>query len=117
MEKVDIRVSSRLLEIESYIGLVRHHEAAAKTNEWLKRKSIQLDIALEEIFIHSVDAKIFAVLKTNPIITKCRSLDAIHLATALLFKANYGMAMSLFSYDKNMNKNALALGFEIISKT
>jgi predicted nucleic acid-binding protein len=46
-------------------------------------------------------------------LSKCKSLDAIHLATALNMSEKYGISeICVCSFDKNMLKVAKELGFE-----
>ena len=79
----------------------------------MSEKTDELDEMLKNINYKSIDKSIEQVIVKNKILASCKSLDAIHLATALYFRENAkGQHIVLCSFDKNMLKIAKELGFE-----
>jgi hypothetical protein len=51
------------------------------------------------------------IIKNNNL-CKCRSLDAIHIATALIIKSNIiGDNINFYTFDTNMHEIAMNFGF------
>jgi len=76
-------------------------------------KTDELDGMLKHINYKSIDKSIEQVIIQNKKLASCKSLDAIHLATALYFRENVkGQDIILCSFDRNMLKVAKELGFE-----
>jgi predicted nucleic acid-binding protein len=108
------RVSSILLKIETNVSLQRYY----KTNmhrfdaDWLARKEKLLDDLLNDVFYKAIEEPFGNAIAKNKLITGCKSLDAIHIATALFFKQNSkNETIHVCSFDKNMLAVAKELGF------
>ena len=52
--------------------------------------------------------------KPTPALGECRTLDALHLATALELRSRWGGAMAICSLDAEMLATAGHLGFELL---
>lgn len=111
---IDSRVSSRLLEIETFINIHRYKMEKRKSEAWLTKVLTLNSECLDEISLLSLDSKVTEVVHTNPLLIKCRSLDASHLATAILFQKSHRDIIKVFSYDKRMNDVAQALNLNTI---
>lgn len=92
-------ISSVLLEVESFRALVRHAPAAAA----------RLPAVLDAIELIDLTARVRRLAKAVDPIT-VRSLDAIHLATAVLVGADL---TSFVTYDKRLGDAAAAAGLPV----
>jgi predicted nucleic acid-binding protein len=103
------RVSSILLKIETLIVLRRTYENKKNklADDWLGKKKKILDEYLNEvtymIIDHNIERKIYFQRK----LANCRSLDAIHMATAIQFREiNNNEKTYLYTFDKTMHSLA-----------
>ncbi|GHU42100.1 hypothetical protein FACS1894190_11030 [Spirochaetia bacterium] len=111
------KASSILLRIESLVSLRRfyeHNKHRLETN-WLALKTSELNNFLREVTCLIIDKTIENITLQNKNLAKCRTLDAIHLATALDIKNNSNNAydMKLYTFDVNMYD--LAKDFDFIT--
>jgi predicted nucleic acid-binding protein len=104
-----IRVSSLLLKIET-INVLRRTYEHYKTKldpDWLTLKTKELDEYLNEVNFRIIDEEIERIIYLKKDLSKCKTLDAIHIATALEFKKiDSSKEYILYSFDQNMNKLA-----------
>jgi predicted nucleic acid-binding protein len=101
-----IRVSSILLKVETIIALRRIYENNKNKlkTEWLNQKTKLLDDFLNEVNYRVLGNKIEREIHTRKELAQCRSLDAIHIATALLFREmNNNNETNLYTFDKTMH--------------
>ncbi len=112
----DIRVSSILLRAECIITLRRiHFNYKNKLPEtWLKEKEIELKNLLQEVTLRIFDKSILDIIEIKNELSNCRTLDAIHLATAIVFKDNFGDKLYICSFDKNMRRISKKVGFNVL---
>jgi predicted nucleic acid-binding protein len=112
----DIRVSSILLRAECIITLRRiHFNYKNKLPEtWLKEKEIELNNLLQEVTLRIFDKSILDIIEIKKVLSNCRTLDAIHLATAIDFKDNFGDKLYICSFDKNMRRISKKAGFNVL---
>ena len=103
-----IRVSSLLLKIETVITLRRIFENNNSLgNEWLGKKTKILDEYLNEVYYETINVKIEKRINMQKELAQCRTLDAIHIATALQFREiNNNEETCLYTFDKNMHNLA-----------
>ena len=106
---IDTRVSSRLLEVETFINIHKYKTEKRKSVAWLNKILTLNSDCLDEINLLSLDSKVTEVVYANPDLVKCRSLDASHVATALLFQKSHQETIKVFSYDRRMNEVAKTL--------
>jgi predicted nucleic acid-binding protein len=78
------RVSSILLDIECTTVLRRLRQTSRQGG--IDRAEERLVLALEEIALKPLDEDIAEVVRSTPDLSGCRTLDAVHLATALYFR-------------------------------
>jgi len=109
------RVSSVLLKIETDISLKRFY----KRNEnrlnidGLAKRKVQLSNLMNDVFFNDITESFADSMIQNDFLSRCKSLDAIHIATALDISEKYGRSeVCLCSFDKNMLRIAKELGLE-----
>ncbi len=115
----DYRVSSILLESECLITLRRffkNNEDNLERN-WLSLKEIELYGLLDEVNIRAFDEALIGYLKLNEELSKCKTLDAIHLATALEFRDKVTVGIGICTYDRNMRRTAGEMNFPVLPHT
>ena len=104
-----IRVSSILLKVETIIALRRTHENNKKKLEkdWLNGKTKIMDEYLSTVNYRVVNDKIEREIYSRKELAQCRSLDAIHIATALQFRElNNNEETYLYTFDTAMHNLA-----------
>lgn len=101
-KKSQIRVSSILLKIETITVLRRtyEHYKSKLSSDWLTIKTKELEEYLCEVNFRIIDEEIEKSIFLKKDMAKCRTLDAIHIATALEFKKiDSSKDFHLYSYD------------------
>jgi predicted nucleic acid-binding protein len=113
-KKSAIRVSSILLRIETVVSLRRIYEYYKKKldDNWLAEKSKTLDEYLNEVNYRIIGAKIEREIYLKKELSKCRSLDAIHIATALKFREMKNVDIVIYTFDKVMHELAAHYRFK-----
>ena len=109
------RVSSILLKIETNVSLQRHYKTNAHSldDNWLTKKEKILNSLLDDVFYKAIDESFGNVIAKDKTIIGCKSLDAIHIATALFFeKYSRDQKLAICSFDNNILAVAKQLGFE-----
>jgi hypothetical protein len=103
-------LSSELVEIECRRVLHRLRMTNDLNDETMVQATERLDAVLKGIDLAAITAAVKQrAMESFPVIIK--TLDAIHLATSLVFQASEGPgSMSVFSHDRSMNLCARALG-------
>jgi predicted nucleic acid-binding protein len=103
-----IRVSSILLRIETVVSLRRTYEYYKNKldDNWLMEKLKILDEYLNEVNYRIIGTKIEREIYLKKELSKCRSLDAIHIATALKFREMNNVDIILYTFDKTMHELA-----------
>ena len=100
-----LRVSSILLKIETVTTLRRIFENNKRnlSSGWLTEKIKTMDEYLATVNFMAVNDRIEREIYSKKELAQCRSLDAIHIATALQFReiAN-NEETNLFTFDKTM---------------
>ena len=114
-KKAEIRVSSILLEAECKITIKRvyAHNKKKLDKFWKEKKLSELDRLIEEINLKNIDSTTIENIDKEDILSECRTLDALHLSTAIELQKELGENLFIFSYDKEFNKVAKQLGFKI----
>ncbi|GHV76305.1 DNA-binding protein [Spirochaetia bacterium] len=109
------RVSSILLRIESLVSLRRFFELNKHKLDtlWLVKKTAELNDFLSEVTYLNIDKTIESVICSNKNLSKCRTLDAIHVATALDIRTNNNDNINLYTFDTDMH--SLAVDFDFIT--
>ena len=76
----------------------------------LRGRMAALDRILQDFDLKMVDRSIEEVIRASPILADCRTLDAIHLATALHFRTAIKGGFEVVTLDKRMGAVARQLG-------
>jgi predicted nucleic acid-binding protein len=111
-----IRVSSILLRLETITVLRRtyEHNKAKLPKLWLAKKTSELNEFLQEVNIRIIDEDIEKIMSLKKEIAKCKTLDAIHIATAIEFSKLVSQKdFMLNTFDKEMAKLARSLKMNI----
>ena len=109
------RVSSHLLCIESYIALQRAGSALAKADtSWITDTMNRISPYLQSITFKYIDDSIEEIIRSNSDLSRCRTLDAIHLGTALYFQSRLSEPLNLCSLDSRMREAASKFGFRLV---
>jgi len=113
-----VRISSILLKFEMNISLRRRikQQKNISGDERLKTRLQNLNNFLSDIFCVDVTEALENSIYSNyDILSKCKSLDAMHIATALDIGEKYGRSeIRICSFDKNMLRVAKEFGFETV---
>jgi predicted nucleic acid-binding protein len=111
--EVERGVTSALTEVECLRALDRFRIAASASESELARRRELVYRLLEEA--EEVDVT-GAVLRraAQPFPTALRTLDAIHLATALLWRDARGEDLVLATHDKRLALAARACGLQVV---
>jgi len=112
-----LRISSVLLKIESNISLHKYYKQNGYKFgiNWFNEKKALRKKLLNEVFLNDITESFADAMEQNNIniLAKCKSLDAIHLATAIDVSEKYGKSeICICSFDKNMLRVAKELGFD-----
>ena len=104
-------ISSELLEIECKRVLLRYRIEDALDDEGLVAAMRRLEAVLDGLDLLELSSGI-KKRAMEPFPTTIKTLDALHLATALKMAEHLdGEELTVYSYDKGMNLCAEALGF------
>ena len=111
-----IRVSSILLRLETITVLRRtyEHNKTQLLSLWLSKKTNELNEFLQEINIRIIDEDIEKIMTLKKEIAKCKTLDAIHISTAIEFSRLVPQKeFVLYTFDKEMANLAKSLKMHI----
>ncbi len=115
-DEATVRVSSILLKLEAITVLRRTYEQNKKKLDpgWMTKKAEELQEYLKEINVRIIDGDIETIVFLRKEIAKCKTLDAIHIATALEFgKLIPASDFHLYTFDRGMAELAKLLKFKI----
>ena len=111
-----IRVSSILLGAECWTGVRRHflRVGIGIQAKWKEERIAFLEKALDQVELKSVDSEIMDILKKNPKLADCRTLDAVHLASAIYFREQADGELFFVTLDPQMRESALKFQFKVL---
>jgi predicted nucleic acid-binding protein len=112
----DERLSSSLLGIECTIAIRRTalFRGGSADDAWAREKLDLLSGVLDEVNFKAIDASIEEMIRLTAALADCRALDAIHMATALHFKAFVEGPLEIVTLDRRMRRVAEKLGFAVL---
>jgi predicted nucleic acid-binding protein len=110
-----VKLGSSLLEAECVTVLRRVAATwpATEATEFLTTRLEWLDRCLVSILVESVNDEVLRRLRNEPRLGNCRTLDALHLATALLFQEQLDERLTVCTLDQRMRATAHSLGFVV----
>jgi predicted nucleic acid-binding protein len=112
--KSGIRVSSILLKIETIITLRRtyNNNKNKLDNKWLDKKLKIFEEYSSEVNFMIINNKIEKEILSRKELALCKTLDAIHIATALKFmEINNNEPVNFYTFDKTMHNLAEIFNF------
>jgi hypothetical protein len=115
-DPVEIRLSSVLSKIECVIGVRRAGtlQKLPPDDPWCLERIRLLETYLEELDCKRIDDDILEIVRKNTQLSNCRSLDAIHIATALFFKTYQDEPIQVVTLDSRMGETASRAGFVVL---
>lgn len=110
------RVGSILLKAECLIVLRRAAFQFEKKLPagWLREREDKLQTYLEEMELKLIDDPVIDIIKNEKKLSSLKTLDALHLASALFFKKAFPESFYLCTFDKQMAEIANKIGFTIV---
>lgn len=110
-----IKLGSILVSIESLNSIRRAFLNLKQKSSILEMKEKEkfCELLVSEISQRHIDQTIYEIIKSKKEISGCRSLDAIHIATALDFKKNSLSEIYICSMDKRLRDVAKKVGFQV----
>jgi predicted nucleic acid-binding protein len=115
-DSAEIRLSSTLAKIECLVGVRRAGtlQKLASDDPWCLERIHLLEAYLEELDCKHVDDDILTTIRRNVVLSDCRSLDAIHIATALYFRPFHDEPIQVVTLDTRMRETAVRAGFTVL---
>jgi predicted nucleic acid-binding protein len=112
----DGRLSSSLLKIECVVAVRRAAllRGLGADDTWAGERLDVLTGFLDALDFKTIDHSIEEIIRLTPALADCRTLDAIHVATALHFKPFVEGALEIVTLDRRMRQTARKLGFEVL---
>jgi predicted nucleic acid-binding protein len=114
-EEATVRVSSILLKLETITVLRRtyEHNKSKLDSSWLNKKTSELSEYFQEMNFRIIDEDIEKVFLLKKELAQCKTLDAVHIATAIeLNKLVPKTKFYLYTFDGGMLKLAKLLKFK-----
>ncbi|MBI2343544.1 MAG: PIN domain-containing protein [Deltaproteobacteria bacterium] len=98
------RVSSILVEAECRIVLRRLHRRQPTRYDlaWLAHAEAVLAQALDELTLRVIDTLILDIVRQEMQLASCRTLDALHVATALFFTQRNTTPIQMCTFDRRL---------------
>lgn len=115
-DDVSIRLSSNLLRVECIIGVRRANlqQRSPEGDEWSAHRIGVLEQYFSGINFKVMDQSVEDVIRKNADLALCRSLDAIHLATAIYFRRYQDEDLYICSLDRRMREIAVNFDFHLL---
>lgn len=115
----EVRLTSVLLEAECVTVLRRAARSLgiAPDAPALHKRVAALEGIRQAMIVRDVDGEVLDVLRRADGLDQCRSLDALHLATAMLFRLHLDEALVICTFDRRMRELATTHGFPVIPVT
>ena len=109
-----VRVSSILLNSECLISLRRIAVSQGLCAGWVQERMRACEPFLAAIVLKYVDQDVDDIIPREERLAGCRTLDAIHLATALHFQPHLDEPLRICSLDVRLRAVAFQVGFEVL---
>jgi hypothetical protein len=115
-DAASVRLSSTLLKIECLIGVRRAGalQHLPPDAPWVEQRADLLQRYTDEVDCKRLDDEIEEIVRQTPALCECRTLDAVHLATALYFRPHHDEPVMVVTLDRRMRGVAARLGFPIL---
>lgn len=106
--------SSKLLAFECANVLIRESHTQSNPDLILKKSLAYLNKLLDYVNIIPINNLILNKVLSDKRISKGRTLDSIHLASALVIKENHDGIFSLATFDNRLAELATELGLSLV---
>jgi len=106
------RLTSILFEAECRTVL-RRADRAGRLALGLPEFERDLSQALTQVSLHDLERGVLDRLASLPELGSCRTLDAVHLATAVLLRERLGTLL-FATFDRDLARCARGLGFAVL---
>lgn len=118
-ESAGTRLASDLLRIECLIAVRRAAilQGLQPDDEWATSRLVELERLYAGMTFKTIDESIEQTIRENPSLARCRSLDAIHLATALYLRPHLEEPLALCSLDRRLREAAAGQGFAVLPES
>jgi predicted nucleic acid-binding protein len=114
-DECEVRYSSLLLRAEALVSLRRAATGKRGADtELLARREGALRQMLSDTNLVPVDSPVVDVIEKERELARCRSQDALHLATAMYIRRETGEPLVICSLDGRMRETARMLRFEVL---
>lgn len=109
------RHSSLLLVAECVVNIRKaaFSSPAKVSDAFVSEKLAALDRLCQAISLRQIDDEVVEILQARPELARSRTLDALHIATALLLQPHVDEPLKLCSLDKRQRGLAQAVGLEV----
>lgn len=115
--KDEYRFSSKLIEVESFINIHKVYRENRKVlnKRWLDESLTRQRELLTGINLKRIGSEIYDKIQKTEKLTFLKSLDSIHLSTALLIADSLKKKLTICAYDRNIRKIASDFDFYLCS--
>lgn len=110
---LEYTISSEIVKIECFRTVDRMRHNLRLSDDVIAERYALLHKAIQTVRFVKLDDSIIE-RATQPFPTIIKSLDAIHLSTAILWKHQEGAPVTFLTHDEQQGKTARALGFEVL---
>lgn len=112
-KKVEYAVSSKLLQVECLRTIDRYKIGMNIPDEQIAKVISKLYESLEHIELIPM-TDIILERASQPFPTSLATLDAIHLASLIEWKANFSKNIIMMTHDKELGQASRSIGFEVL---
>jgi predicted nucleic acid-binding protein len=110
---VDTAIASALAEVECMRALDRMRLAEGLPDEIIAERRHAIYDLLQAVELAGITSSVLA-RAAQPFPTVIRTLDAIHLATALIWRERYRRDIAMATHDRALAAGARAMGMDVI---
>ena len=108
-----VKVASWLLSVEVPIAL-RRAMRGARDSRRLAAKLARFDEDLDGVTLYDDPAGVARIVRRDVRLSRCRAIDAVHAATALLLAEEAGAAVTMTTFDRRLAETARAVGIPVM---
>ncbi len=114
--EIKLGVSSAVLRVECQRALDRIRHERSHSDAAVSMKRAAIDTAIARMKLLEIDARVLD-LAAQPYPTRIATLDALHLATAILYRSNQPPdepPILFATHDRALAKAATAMQFQVV---
>ncbi|EKS10232.1 PIN domain-containing protein [Leptospira santarosai] len=108
---------THVIEIESFINIHKVYRENRKVlnKRWLDESLTRQKNLLSEINLKRMGPEVYEKIQKTEKLTFLKSLDSIHLSTALLIADSLKKRLTICAYDRNIRKISSDFNFDLCS--